>query len=278
MRIPAADGGKSWGMRRALIVLLCLCAACSSVAPPQGQSTGQPETVARTPTIAPSPVRPSPTPLDEILTRPLTTLAPAVSATLAAAIGPQPDETNELFVDDFAAFSGNWETYKSARGSVAYQAGELVIGVPAARTRAITFPRGVAFGDTVLYVSARRVSGPPDAGFGLICRYLDDDNYYFFLVTADNYAIIGKRTGGKLIGLSSPELAALPEPLLPNDAPNLLRATCVGRELSLWLNSHQVTSATDPELPSGGNVGLLATAFDLPGALVAFDDFSVFAP
>ncbi|MBI4769736.1 MAG: hypothetical protein HY784_04805 [Chloroflexi bacterium] len=206
-----------------------------------------------------------------------TRLAATVASTTPPPSTPLPESVRELFSDRFESVWRAWAAYSTPQASAGYRDGEFVIGVDAPRTRALSVPGGVAFGDTVIYVSVRRPAGPRDAGFGVVCRYRDDENYYFFLVTADNFAIIGKRAAGELIGLSSEVLLPI-EPLLPGETPNLLTAACAGEQLILWVNARFIASARDPDMPPGGNIGLLAAAFDSPGVRVAFDDLSVFAP
>lgn len=273
---------------RSLLVVAIFLAACSrgtTNLPTEGpaavpDTTSLPQMILTDQALR---VTPLATPQDNLLP---TSAAPgvqttAISATLTADLFTLstaiPDQSGELFSDRFDRSGSGWDIYSSLEANANYVAGEYILGVDVPRTRTLGLPRGMSFDNTVIYVSARRQSGPENAGFGIVCRYRNDDNYHFFLVTADSYAIIGKRADGKLTGLSSEFLLPI-DSLLPGDAPNLLTASCVEDQLAFWVNAKFVASVQDPDMLETGVIGLLGTAFDEPGVRVAFDDLTVYAP
>jgi len=124
-------------------------------------------------------------------------------------------------------------------------------------------------------VDAVLVGGPEDNDFGILCRYVDTENYYFGIISSDGYYAIGTVIGG--------EQSIIGENMQPSDAiktgfeSNRIRFDCVGSTLSLYVNGKLVQEETDSSFASG-DVGLMAGTFDTGGTQVAFDNFVVSKP
>lgn len=196
------------------------------------------------------------------------------AALLAACSGllspPQPGTL--LFQDDFSRSSSGWDRYRDASVESDYIDGSYQIAVYEPDRIAWARP-GLRFGDVVLEVDATVTDGPDNNALGLICRYQDPDNFYFFLVSADGFAGIGQRIGGEERIFN--DAAMLPaDSLLPGRATNHLRAECSGSLLTLSINGVPVRQASDAAF-SEGDVGLIAGAYDVPGTRIAFDNFAV---
>ena len=58
---------------------------------------------------------------------------------------------------------------------------------------------------------------------------------------------------------------------------NLLRAECVGKSLTLYVNGLVVKQVEDSDF-SAGDVGLTAAAFNLAGTDIRFDNFQASTP
>ena len=95
--------------------------------------------------------------------------------------GKEPPPADILFQDDFSDSSSGWDDYSSEEGSTEYSNGVYRIYVNAASSDYWANP-GLSFKDTVTTVDATKVGGPDDNDFGLLCRYQDIDNYYFFII------------------------------------------------------------------------------------------------
>jgi hypothetical protein len=135
---------------------------------------------------------------------------------------------------------------------------------------------GLSFTDVRLEVDASKVGGDDNNDFGLICRYQDSNNFYFFVISSDGYYGIGKVKGGQqfLIGMESMPPS---EKINQGNASNQLKADCVGNTLALHVNGEKLTEQTDMDFASG-DVGLIAGAFDNPGTDIHFDNFIVMRP
>jgi hypothetical protein len=104
-------------------------------------------------------------------TRPAVTGTPITTRELMWAFGPgaSGDQANERFILRTDA--------EQARG-VVYATGNLLLG------------------DSGVQVRAARLSGPDDAGYGMIVRYRAPDEYVTLLIGADGYIAVGQMSGG----------------------------------------------------------------------------------
>jgi hypothetical protein len=112
-------------------------------------------------------------------------------------------------------------------------------------------------------------SGHSDNGrVGLICRYQDNNNFYFFAVDNDQTYIIGKYRNGvvSLIGMSSPGYSTA----IHLRGANEIKAWCVGNELTLTVSGERLPPVYDSDFPSG-DIGLIAMDGDGEGMTASFD-------
>lgn len=197
-------------------------------------------------------------------------LSPDASPTEA----PAPD-ADVLFQDDFSSTDSGWDRVSVEEGITDYADGVYRIYVNTAETDVWANP-GLSFEDVRVEVDATKVGGDDDNDFGLICRYLDSANFYFFVVSSDGYYGIGRVIDGsqELIG----DNAMLPtDEVNQGNATNRLRADCVGDQLSLYINGAFVASQEDATFTSG-DVGLMAGSFSTAGTDIHFDNFLVRQP
>jgi len=110
----------------------------------------------------------------------------------------------------------------------------------------------------------------PLAYYGIVCRYQDQNNYYFFEISYDGHYRIGKFWNGvfSLIGMS----AAKTSTAINVGDYNEIAALCVDNELSLTVNSTVIETVYDNTFTSG-DTGLCASASNVPGIIAAFDYF-----
>jgi len=196
-------------------------------------------------------------------------LLPACAPSMPA---PQPGDT--LLLDDFSNPASGWERFTSAEGTMDYDGGGYRFLVNGLQTNFWSTP-GQSFGDVRLEVDVAKVGGPDENRIGLICRFVEN-NYYFFMVSSDGYYTIGKYIGGNVIQLGQSEMqysGAVHTGL----AVNHLRADCVGSMLTFYVNGQPVAQAQDADFAQG-EAGLLAGTFSQPGVDVIFDNFAVVQP
>jgi hypothetical protein len=180
-----------------------------------------------------------------------------------------------LFQDDFSNPYSGWTHLANQDGVMDYDGGGYRFLVTAPDYNLWSNP-GLSYRDVHLEVEAARLAGPLENRIGLVCRYLDADHYYFFVISSDGYYGVGKVVDGKLSLIGGEQMqrsAAIQQGL----AVNRLRADCVGSTLSFYINNEPITEVQDSGL-SQGDVGLLVGTFQETGVDVVFDNFMVLKP
>jgi hypothetical protein len=180
-----------------------------------------------------------------------------------------------LFIDDFSDESSGWDRINEDEGVTDYSDGVYRIAVNTDNTDIWANP-GLSFTDTVIEVDAKKVGGPDDNDFGIICRYQDLSNFYFFIISSDGFYGIAKVIDGEqiLIGLENMEYS---DTINQGNSSNKLRADCVGKNLVLHINGQKLLEVNDSQY-STGDVGLIAGTFDVAGTDIHFDNFIVRKP
>ena len=180
-----------------------------------------------------------------------------------------------LFKDDFSDPGSGWMQGEDEYGKTEYFDGSFRILVNADVTGKISIPR-LFFKDVIIEVDATKVAGADDNDFGVICRYQDENNFYFFEISSDGYYSIGKYKENQLelIGMQQMQTS---DAIRQGQATNRIRATCIGSLLSLSVNGQKLIEVEDIDFPSG-DVGLMAGTFETPGTDILFDNFTVIKP
>ena len=189
-------------------------------------------------------------------------------------------QSKVLFHDDFSNPDSGWDRVKDSTGSLTdYVDGRYRIFVNESNTDIWANPGKNFDGDVVVAVDAVRNSGPLDNDFGVICRYQDADNYYFFVISSDGYAGIGAVVNGDQ-NLLNKEGKMVSTDKLPQGkgVTYHIEASCIGNALTLTVNGKRILTVTDDRLAPTGDVGLMAGTFDAKGTDILFDNFVVRRP
>lgn len=221
-----------------------------------------------TATVMATAVPPSSTP------EPPTTGAPAPTATPAPTLTPvntsAPDAP--LLADDFDDPASGWLVLVTDQDEKGYNQGTYRIAVYDADFASWGYPEPPGdFEDVVIEVDAHRVDGPEDNEYGVVARYQPDDSFYLFSISSTGHASIQKHIGDEWEYLA--EWTPSPAVRLGGEI-NRLRVTCQGAKLRFFVNGQAVAEADDASFRSG-NIGLLASASDIGGVVVAFDNLRV---
>jgi hypothetical protein len=181
-----------------------------------------------------------------------------------------------LFQDEFSDLASGWDRLPQDPAVILdYSAGGYRMQVNSPHTMIWAGP-GLTFADLWVEVEAIQIAGPEDGDYGLVCRAVDQRNFYFLAVSGDGYYGIGKVKDGV------PELLGMPA-MPPSEAirrgkdSNHLRAGCIGENLSLYVNGELLATVQDQDFNLGES-GLLVGTFESPGTEVFFDKFSVLQP
>jgi hypothetical protein len=188
-----------------------------------------------------------------------------------------PVDQGQLFEDLFNDPRSGWGEDERAEFYRGYMGGTYVVDVYASNWIVWANP-GAQFWDVRLEVDAHHASGSPDNHFGLICRHVDADNYYYFAISSDGYYAIFRRVDGgepQVIGAAG---GMVPSTAIQQDGSvNHLEATCQGDQLSLVVNGQVLETVTDDALAQG-DVGIAAGSGTLGGVRIHFDNFVAAEP
>jgi hypothetical protein len=132
--------------------------------------------------------------------------------------------------------------------------------------------------DVVVEVDASRtgdVPNNPSSNWGVICRSINDENFYQMGISYEGRPHIRKLKDNGFSTLASGPFyrgSAIRE----GRSTNHIRGDCLGSNLILYVNDQKVLEASDSEFDSG-NVGLYVqdTGNGPPGTDVSFDNFSI---
>jgi hypothetical protein len=137
---------------------------------------------------------------------------------------------------------------------------------------------GKQLDDVSVETNVYLASGAPDGHFGVLCRYVNADNFYYFAISADGYYAIFSRVDGEMGILTGNGSGMIPSPAIKTGGEvNRITAVCRGNELSFSVNGQLLDTVTDRD-HARGDVGLGAGSGPAGSALVRFDDFSMTAP
>lgn len=130
--------------------------------------------------------------------------------------------------------------------------------------------------NTRLQVDAMMTAGSKMNYYGLLCRFSDRNNFYYFAVSSAGAFAVGKVVDGVKTSL-------LPDEFLPAevvnrelDEVNRLDVICDGPHLYLSVNGELLASVVDHDLVNGDRFGLLASAAEEGGVSIYFDDLMLY--
>jgi hypothetical protein len=251
-------------------------------APPTSAPAAQP--AAATPTVTLESLPPTSTPLptntpiptDTLVptNTPLPTNTPTVTPTWTATTPPEP-QFKLVFHD---TFSGGFWPDRDINGQAIFhytQGGYTVQNlVVKDMVYAVRRQLDLEFVNLRIEVRASRIQGNIDGFYGVTCRFADGQNYYAFVVGSDGWYAIGKKVVNALTWMASGKNTSA---IHTGNAPNTIRADCLGNKLTLWANGIMVAEAEDDTF-SAGSVGVLVGTREKTGYEALFDDFKVYVP
>lgn len=204
--------------------------------------------------------------------------------TLPPTFAPAPTSTENsptatatiLFADDFSDQNSGWPvTGQNSQGEYGYQGNTYRIEV--------TESDGVVWvaterrnDDVSLSVEASPVIPGANGYYGLLCRIVDERNFYYFVVGNNGDFTIGKYKDGVFQSLFT-EGWRDSGAILQGTRVNQLRADCIGTSLRFYANDTLIGEVTDSDFTSGFS-GMVAAALDARGFEVLFDNFLISQP
>jgi hypothetical protein len=186
-----------------------------------------------------------------------------------------PASGSVLFQDDFSDPNSGWLQGQDEFGLAEYTERGFRIYVANESSAKISIPR-LHYSNVRLEVEARKIGGMDDNDFGLICRYKDPDNFYFFIISSDGYYGIGKYVHNNM-SLIEMDMMQTSDLINQGEANNQIRADCVGDLLTIYINGQKAAEVRDSSLKEG-DVGMIAGTFASPGTDILFEQFKVMRP
>jgi len=194
---------------------------------------------------------------------------PAPTATPKAAVGP----AQVLLEDNFGDPNSGWDSGKDTDAEWGYRNGvyRIAIWTQDMFVWANTSQRH-DWDNLVIIVEAQRTEGPVDNEYGVLVRYVDRGNFYFFGVSSDGMYHVQMMRNDEWNDLVewTPSDA-----VRQNEGTNVLRVECQGQNMRFFVNDKLLTMVQDDNFPSG-NVGFGAsTPVEETGVVVHFDNLLV---
>lgn len=182
-------------------------------------------------------------------------------------------EGSQIFYqDDFSDTATGWPEDNNRDEAYYYQDERYWIEVNDENyIRPIT--GGESLTNVVVEINAQVEQSSSDGEYGLICRYLDDDNMYMFEITQDGYYAIYKLYNGSWSPLIDYTYSSLVDTLDSAD----IQVSCIGNTLRLAVNGKLLGEVQDSAI-SAGDYGFFAGTFYNSGNIISFDDLVVSQP
>ena len=183
------------------------------------------------------------------------------------------EDLQPLFFEDFDQDDGTWNTgsWDNDTGYDEIKDGEYLMTITTDNYMLWSQIFEVDKASVFLQADLRLISGNEENGAGFVCRYQDEDNFYFMYIGNDGYYSIDKYVGGIYENLSS---GMAYEGYISSDY-NRLEGECNSNFLGLWVNGGLLDYVEESDLTEGG-VGLFARSFDEANITIGFDNFAVF--
>ncbi len=177
------------------------------------------------------------------------------------------------YSDDFdTSNKGNWTEFNGDDAVTQWRSSRFAFDVFAEGITAISTTNELSLDDVVVESEVYRMDDVLTNDMGLVCRYQDPDNYYSFSFGNDDYLAVYKNMKGDWISLFNEfvdvDLSA---------EFHKVAISCIGTELSLYIDDQLLVRVTDSDLPAG-DVGLLAGTYGDTPVMIEFDNFVVYTP
>ncbi|HSN93500.1 MAG TPA: hypothetical protein VLR89_00400 [Anaerolineaceae bacterium] len=181
---------------------------------------------------------------------------------------PTPND-GSLLHEDFSYELSGWDRNTSSSSTADYADGQYRIFV-ATPNQEIWANPGKWFPDGIkIDVDVKYGKGPTHSDYGVICGYVDANNYFALTIGPDGWVEIFKRLNGERSTLYSEA-----RNLNIREKGNHLTAICGAQTLTLLVNKTQIAQVSDPYL-SGGDIGLISGSFEDAKVEFYFDNLVV---
>lgn len=196
-------------------------------------------------------------------------------SSLPSGVSETPVGSSVLFQDDFSTEGNDWFTLRDSDGITDYEQGGYRIMVDQSDMIFWSNP-GVSLDNITLDVDATKIGGPEENEFGVICRYVDENNFYFFTITSDGFFSANKMLNGEYEFIGMDDFGTT-DAVLSGNSLNHLTLECNGSNLKFWVNNTLLADVQDT-VYTVGDVGLIAGTASEPGTDILFDNLVITKP
>ena len=224
-----------------LIFFTILSSACTLLEPRQLEPSATPTlTSTPTPTIVWFPPTPTRPPLT------LQTVAPTATPFV---------ESGEVILTDSFNSPTDWQTQRSAAGSVAFGKNEITVAISSPKTSLSSLREGVILEDFYMEITANPSLCRGSDSYGVLFRAATTQDGYRFALACTGQVRLERLKGGRTTALT----AWLPSGQVPPGSPLIIRlgVWVKGKEIRLFVNGIEQLRMNDPVWTSGG-VGVFA--------------------
>ncbi len=174
-------------------------------------------------------------------------------------------------LESFEEVSGDWTETQQSNFNLTQGDSKFVIEIFKEYFTAWSLYDDLVLDDATILTSAVRTSEGQGA-YGIVFRYQDVNNFYYFWLDDDGYFEIGKRVEGEFIPLEGPSLS---EAILRNGENNKLALIVAGDIFHAYINFETVATVIDSEFDRG-QLGMMATTpLETTDFKAEFDYFSI---
>lgn len=267
--LPLAVGG---GVVFLLVVATALLAAL--LVPRLLGPSGSPEPTKMALSPVVSTAEPTATPTPTPAATATAFLQPTATSEAIPPVQPTAPHVVLLYSDDFSDPDSGWDSVADDNRETYYENGEYVILVKQEKWAAWTRGTEDTFSDFTLETEARLVEGPESARFGVVFRYKDGDNFYYFYISGEGKYRVGKQQDDEWQSVG--DVMWTPSPhIKTGGATNRLKVVCIGSKITLYVNGQHLITVQDDTFDEG-RVGLIAeTVKGSDPIKVAFDNLVV---
>lgn len=181
-----------------------------------------------------------------------------------------------LIFDDFSNNDRKWPVESDSEGSVELYRNSYRIQIAPYHESANLINSGNNLRDIIVQVEASRIGGDEEGTFGVFCRYGSDiPSFIFFIITGNGNYSVGRFDNNDITYLVTGSSLST---IRSGSINNTIRASCIGKYLTLEVNNKILATAIDQN-PIFGDAGMYASAISsVAGVDVTFDNFILAIP
>jgi hypothetical protein len=180
-----------------------------------------------------------------------------------------------VFEDDFSDEDSGWLILDETEYSADYVDGGYLVSVYQEEFYFVD-AAGSIFSDVILEVDAEFYGGGEDNFYGLVCRYVDIDNFYGFAISTDGYYAILKSFEGEALVIGADDFQES-DLIKQGMRENHLRAECVDNRLALYVNGELLIETYDSDIPEG-DIGFIVGTVSAETTEILFDNIEIYEP